>query len=78
KANDFFGEMSLLTGEPRTANVVAEEETEVLQIRKAALKPLFEDNPELLRIVSEIVEERRSLLPEAVTEAEQIKTEEQI
>lgn len=78
KANDFFGEMSLLTGEPRTANVVAEEETEVLQIRKAALKPLFEDNPELLRIVSEIVEERRSLLPEAVAEAEQIKTEEQI
>lgn len=71
KANDFFGEMSLLTGEPRTANVVAEEETEVLQIRKAALKPLFENNPELLRAISEIAEERRSLLPEPTTEPEQ-------
>jgi len=31
--DDFFGEMSLLTGEPRSASVIAEEETEVLQIR---------------------------------------------
>ena len=61
-SNDFFGEMSLLTGEPRTANVVAEEETEVLQIRKSAIKPIFEANPELLHTVSEIVEERRQLL----------------
>ena len=60
--NDFFGEMSLLTGEPRTANVVAEDETEVLQIRKSAIKPIFEANPELLSSVSEIVEERRRLL----------------
>jgi CRP-like cAMP-binding protein len=29
---DFFGEMALFTGEPRTANVVALEETEVLEI----------------------------------------------
>jgi small-conductance mechanosensitive channel/CRP-like cAMP-binding protein len=62
QANDFFGEMSLLTGEPRTANVVADDETEVLQIRKAAIKPIFEANPELLSSVSEIVEERRQLL----------------
>ncbi len=62
RTNDFFGEMSLLTGEPRTASVVADEETDVLQIRKAAVKPLFEANPELLSAISEIVEERRSLL----------------
>ena len=62
QVNDFFGEMSLLTGEPRTANVVAEDETEVLQIRKAAIKPIFEANPELLSSVSEIVDERRQLL----------------
>lgn len=57
--NDFFGEMSLLTGEPRSANVVADDETEVLQIKKTAIKPIFEANPELLNAVSEIVEERR-------------------
>lgn len=62
KANDFFGEMSLLTGQPRTANVVAEEETEVLQIRKTAIKPLFEANPDLMKAICEIVEERRKLL----------------
>ena len=60
--NDFFGEMSLLTGEPRTANVVSEEETEVLQIRKTAIKPIFEANPELLSAISEIVDERRQRL----------------
>jgi small-conductance mechanosensitive channel/CRP-like cAMP-binding protein len=62
RPTDFFGEMSLLTGEPRTANVVADEETDVLQIRKSAIKPIFEANPELLSTVSEIVEERRRLL----------------
>jgi small-conductance mechanosensitive channel len=60
--NDFFGEMSLLTGEPRTATVVAVEETEVLQIRKPALKPIFEANPELVKSIAEMVEERRESL----------------
>jgi hypothetical protein len=62
KGNDFFGEMSLLTGEPRTATVVADEETEVLQIKKGALKPIFEQNPDLMKAICDIVEERRELL----------------
>lgn len=67
KTNDFFGEMSLLTGQPRTADVIAEEETEVLQIKKSALKPLFEANPQLMKSICEIVEERRELLkPDAI------------
>ena len=65
--NDFFGEMSLLTGEPRSASVIAEEETEVLQIKKDALKPIFENNPELVQTICELIEERRALL---VTEQE--------
>ena len=60
--NEFFGEMSLLTGEPRTANVIADEETDVMQIRKSAIKPLFEANPELMESICGIVEERRKLL----------------
>jgi small-conductance mechanosensitive channel/CRP-like cAMP-binding protein len=60
--NDFFGEMSLLTGEPRTATVVAVEETEVLQIRKVAIKPIFEANPELVKAIGEMVDERREML----------------
>jgi small-conductance mechanosensitive channel len=61
-ANDFFGEMSLLTGQPRTATVIAEEETEVIQIKKTALRPLFEANPDLMKAICDIIEERRELL----------------
>ena len=71
KRDDFFGEMSLLTGQPRTANVIAEEETEVLRIEKAALKPLFENNPQLMSDICAIIEERRALL--AVEDEEQPK-----
>lgn len=60
--NDFFGEMSLLTGQPRSATVIAEEETEVLQIKKRALKPIFETNPSLVVEVSKMIEHRRELL----------------
>jgi len=56
---DFFGEMALFTGEPRTANVVALEETEVLEIGHAAMKPLFESNPDLAESISYIIAERR-------------------
>lgn len=62
RENDFFGEMSLLTGEPRTATVIATEESEVLRIDKEGLKPIFERNPTLVSAVSELVEERRELL----------------
>src|SRR5258705_13891708 len=56
---DFFGEMALFTGEPRTANVVALEETEVLEIGHAAMKRVFDTNPDLVESLSFIVAERR-------------------
>lgn len=60
--NDFFGEMSLLTGEPRSAAVIAIEETEVLRIDKDGLKPIFESNPTLAESVYELIEERKQHL----------------
>jgi small-conductance mechanosensitive channel len=56
---DFFGEMALFTGEPRTANVVALEETEVLEIGHAAMKTVFDTNPDLVESLSFIMSERR-------------------
>lgn len=56
---DFFGEMALFTGEPRTANVVALEETEVLEIGHDAMKELFNTNPDLVESLSHIIAERR-------------------
>ena len=74
-SNEFFGEMSLLTGQPRSANVIAEEETEVLQIKKTALKPLFEENPGLMKSICEIVEERQHLLTSTVPDERDITLE---
>ncbi len=56
---DFFGEMALFTGEPRTANVVALEETEVLEIGHDAMKQVFDSNPDLVESLSFIIAERR-------------------
>jgi small-conductance mechanosensitive channel len=56
---DFFGEMALFTGEPRTANVLALEETEVLEIGHAAMKKVFDANPNLVESLSFIMAERR-------------------
>ena len=56
---DFFGEMALFTGEPRTANVVAIEETEVLEIGHGAMKRVFDTNPDLVESLSFIISERR-------------------
>jgi CRP-like cAMP-binding protein len=58
----FFGEMALFTGEPRTANVVALEETEVLEIGHGAMKSVFDTNPDLVESLSHIISERRQAL----------------
>ena len=57
---NFFGEMALFTGEPRTANVVAIEETEVLEIGHAAMKHLFDTNPGLAESISITIAERQA------------------
>jgi len=62
REGDFFGEMGLLTGEPRTATVLAVDETEVLEINNLCLKPILEENPELVASLSKIIEERRASL----------------
>ncbi len=71
-AGDFFGEMSLFSGEPRTADVVADAETKVIEISQETLKPLFEANPELVKVIAEIIEERRELLTEAEEDLDSI------
>ncbi|MDQ3685920.1 MAG: mechanosensitive ion channel family protein [Acidobacteriota bacterium] len=71
---DFFGEMALFTGEPRTANVIAAAETEVLEIGYEAMKHLFDTNPNLVESLSHIIAERRAGLV-TQTEAAEIHTE---
>lgn len=59
-AGDMFGEMALLTGEPRGATVVAESDVTALEIPKSSLQPILKRNPALAEAISRIVDRRRS------------------
>jgi CRP-like cAMP-binding protein/sugar phosphate permease len=54
---DFFGEIAALTGAPRTADVVAEEEMSVMQVPAATLRQLMA-NPKVNALVLEKMNER--------------------
>ena len=54
---DFFGEIAALSGGTRTANVVADEETELMQVPAATLKSLM-DLPAMSTLVNSKVAER--------------------
>ena len=56
---DVFGEMALLTGEPRGATVRALTNTVVLEITKEDIMPLFDRQPEVMRQLAEIMALRK-------------------
>ena len=58
---DCVGEMSLLTGEPRSANVkVKSNSTILLELKKADLQPIFESNPKLVEQISFLLATRKA------------------
>ncbi|HVB37699.1 MAG TPA: mechanosensitive ion channel family protein, partial [Vicinamibacterales bacterium] len=59
-SGECFGEMSVLTGEPRSATVVAlDDEVEVVEIPKAAFAGLLHDNPDVVGRLSELLAQRQ-------------------
>ncbi|MBF0547927.1 MAG: mechanosensitive ion channel family protein [Candidatus Riflebacteria bacterium] len=56
---DFFGEMSFLTGEPRSATIIAETETCVLVLKSQILGDLLKNNPDIANILSEALANRK-------------------
>ena len=68
---DFFGEMSLLTGAPRSATVSALEDLRVVVLPSRGLKPLLERRPDLARQIAEMVETRQAHMDETLAAAQQ-------
>jgi CRP-like cAMP-binding protein len=58
-SSDCFGEISFLTGEPRTATVTAILDCEVIEIQKGPIGNLQHEHPELAETFSEPVVARR-------------------
>lgn len=68
ESGDFFGEMALFTGEARTADVVALEELEVLELSKTAVESLLRENAELAGAFSNVIADRQARLTELRSE----------
>jgi len=79
RAGDCFGEMSLLTGEPRTATVRAEGDCEVLEISKPVMSELLHHSPECLDQLSELLAKRKmeteGIVREATPTGEEVEKE---
>ena len=58
----FFGEMALLTGEPRAATVVAASDVDLFVLDKNGFQDIIAANPEMAVDISSILAERREAL----------------
>jgi CRP-like cAMP-binding protein len=57
---DYFGEMSLLTGAPRSATIHTVEETRLLVLRKDAVRPLLVADPTVPERLSKTLARRQA------------------
>ena len=68
---DFFGEMSLMTGEPRTAHIITESPTVVINVEKDVIKKIFTNNAHFFDTVSAILAKRKVDLENLKTSGEE-------
>jgi small-conductance mechanosensitive channel/CRP-like cAMP-binding protein len=66
---DYFGEMSLLTGAPRSATIRAVEETGLVVLHKEALRPLLVADPTVLERLSKTLARRQAERDDAIHRA---------
>ena len=57
---DCVGEMSLLTGAPRSADVYAKADAVLVEIKKENIAPILESNPRLIDEISELLAKRQA------------------
>jgi CRP-like cAMP-binding protein/small-conductance mechanosensitive channel len=61
-APEVFGEMGVMTGEPRAASVIAETEVECYRLDRQAFRELLEGRPDLVEAISKVMAARRAEL----------------
>lgn len=62
---DFFGEISILTGKPRTATITAAGRCELLRLDRAKLDAITKKRPHVRQVLQQFYEERTSNAAEA-------------
>jgi small-conductance mechanosensitive channel/CRP-like cAMP-binding protein len=63
-AGEFFGEISLLTGEPRSATVTAVEDSEFFVVEKEDMRCMLQENNQLAEHISQVLASRQQQLEE--------------
>jgi CRP/FNR family transcriptional regulator/CRP/FNR family cyclic AMP-dependent transcriptional regulator len=66
RPGDFFGEMSLLDGEPRSATIVATTDLRLLVVERLQFWRLLDETPDLIRRILTILSRRVRRLEQTV------------
>ena len=66
---DFFGEVSVLTGKPRTATITASQRTELLRLDKDKLDGVLAKHPGLRKVLDDFYKKRAKHTVEAMIES---------
>lgn len=66
---DFFGEVSVLTGKPRTATITASRPTELLRLDKEKLDTALAKHPGIRKVLDEFYKKRATHTVEAMIES---------
>jgi hypothetical protein len=66
---DFFGEVSVLTGKPRTATITASQRTELLRLDKTKLDGVLSKHPGIRKVLDEFYRKRANHTVEAMIES---------
>ena len=66
---DFFGEVSVLSGKPRTATITASQRTELLRLDKEKLDGVLSKHPGIRKVLDEFYKKRAAHTVEAMIES---------
>lgn len=69
KEGEYFGEMSLLTGEKRSATIIAQNEVTLLEIGPNDILPTIKKNPALMEALSKKLAERKLSIKDILDKA---------